>query len=133
MMWNWLFSSLAVGATVFLYDGNPTYPDDSVIWELIQDEKVTILGTSASYTTRHTLTGELKSKIKKTLRENASPRHVPAKIIEVPDIPYTLNMKKVEIAVSNLVNGRPVLNRDALANPESLDYYEGIIRDLQNE
>jgi acetoacetyl-CoA synthetase len=65
-------------------------------------------------------------KIKKTLRAKASPRHVPAKIIETPDIPYTLNMKKVESAVTNIVNGKPVLNRDALVNPESLDYYENI-------
>ena len=69
------------------------------------------------------LTEDLKTRIKKTLRENASPRHVPAKIIQVPDIPYTLNMKKVESAVTNIIHGRPVLNRDALINPESLDYY----------
>jgi len=68
----------------------------------------------------------LKDKIKKTLREKASPRHVPAKIIEIPDIPYTLNMKKVESAVTNTIHGRPVLNRDALMNPESLDYYQNI-------
>jgi acetoacetyl-CoA synthetase len=72
------------------------------------------------------LTEDLKNKIKKTLREKASPRHVPAKIIEIPDIPYTLNMKKVESAVTNLIHGRPVLNRDALINPQSLDYYENI-------
>jgi acetoacetyl-CoA synthetase len=70
------------------------------------------------------LTEELVKKIKKTLRANASPRHVPSKIIEVPDIPYTMNMKKVESAVTNIVNGKPVLNRDALKNPESLDFYE---------
>jgi acetoacetyl-CoA synthetase len=81
----------------------------------------------------YTLTDELKNKIGKTLRENASPRHVPARIIEVPDIPYTLNMKKVEIAVTNLIHGRPVLNRDALVNPESLDYYESILPELQKE
>jgi len=74
----------------------------------------------------HTLTDELKNKIKKTLRANASPRHVPAKIIETPDIPYTLNMKKVEGAVTNTIHGRAVLNRDALKNPESLDFYENI-------
>jgi len=74
------------------------------------------------------LTDELQSRIKKSLREKASPRHVPARIIEVPDIPYTMNMKKVESAVTNLVQGRPVVNRDALANPESLDHYEQIIR-----
>jgi acetoacetyl-CoA synthetase len=72
------------------------------------------------------LTDELKKRITKTLREKASPRHVPAKIIAVPDIPYTLNMKKVESAVTNIIHGRAVLNRDALKNPESLDYYEDI-------
>ena len=79
----------------------------------------------------HELTDELKARIKKTLRDKASPRHVPAVIIEVPDIPYTLNMKKVESAVTNIVNGRPVMNRDALGNPESLDYYESILPELQ--
>ena len=76
------------------------------------------------------LTEDLKNKIRVTLRKNASPRHVPAKIIEVPDIPYTMNMKKVESAVTNLIHGRPVLNRDALINPESLDYYEDL-KELQ--
>jgi acetoacetyl-CoA synthetase len=73
------------------------------------------------------LTDEVKTKIKETLKDKASPRHVPALIIEVPDIPYTLNMKKVESAVTNIVNGRPVTNRDALSNPESLAYYEELI------
>jgi acetoacetyl-CoA synthetase len=72
------------------------------------------------------LTEELKTKIKKTLRDKASPRHVPAKIIETPDIPYTLNMKKVEGAVTNIIHGRPVLNRDALMNPQCLDFYENV-------
>jgi len=75
----------------------------------------------------------LQNKIRKNLRENASPRHVPARIIEVPDIPYTLNMKKVESAVTNIIHGRPVSNRDALINPQSLDYYESIISDLQRD
>jgi len=79
------------------------------------------------------LTDELENRIRKSLRQNASPRHVPARIIEVPDIPYTLNMKKVEIAVRNIIHGRPVSNRDALLNPESLDYYESIISELQRE
>jgi acetoacetyl-CoA synthetase len=81
----------------------------------------------------HNLTEELKDRIRKTLRENASPRHVPAKIMAVPDIPYTLNMKKVEIAVANILHGRPVSNRDALINPESLDYYERILPELQKD
>jgi acetoacetyl-CoA synthetase len=77
------------------------------------------------------LTDELKDKIRKTLRENASPRHVPALILETPDIPYTLNMKKVESAVTNIINGRAVSNRDALINPGSLDYYEQILPEIQ--
>jgi acetoacetyl-CoA synthetase len=72
------------------------------------------------------LTDEIKNKIKATIRTNASPRHVPAKIITVPDVPYTLNMKKVELAVKKVVQGQPVLNKDALGNPEALAYYADI-------
>jgi len=81
----------------------------------------------------HSLTEDLKNKIRKALRENASPRHVPALIIETPDVPYTFNMKKVEIAVTNIIHGKPVLNRDALINPESLDYFEKILSLLQKD
>ncbi|MFH1756451.1 MAG: acetoacetate--CoA ligase, partial [Pseudomonadota bacterium] len=77
------------------------------------------------------LTDQLKDKIRKALREQASPRHIPGLIMEVPDIPYTLNMKKVESAVTNILNSKPVLNRDALKNPEALDYYEKILPELQ--
>ncbi len=66
---------------------------------------------------------ELVKKIKTSIRQNATPRHVPAKVIAIDDIPYTINMKKVEIAVWNVIHGRPVTNRDALANPQSLDLY----------
>ena len=69
------------------------------------------------------LSDEVAAKIRQTIRTNASPRHVPAKIIAVPDIPYTLNMKKVELAVRKTVQGLPVKNKDALQNPESLDFY----------
>ncbi|HJS20969.1 MAG TPA: acetoacetate--CoA ligase [Anaerolineales bacterium] len=79
----------------------------------------------------NTLTDELKDKIRRTLRQNASPRHVPALILETPDIPYTLNMKKVESAVTNILNGRAVSNRDALINPNSLEYYEQILYRLK--
>ena len=77
------------------------------------------------------LSEELKNKIRKDLREKASPRHVPTIIMEMPDAPYTLNMKKVEGAVTNIIHGRPVLNRDALLNPQVLDYFEKIIPELQ--
>ncbi|MCX5817844.1 MAG: acetoacetate--CoA ligase [Proteobacteria bacterium] len=78
-----------------------------------------------------TLSDELKDRIKKALRDKASPRHVPALIIDVPDIPYTFNMKKVESAITNIINGRPVTNRDALVNPKSLDYFEDILSVVQ--
>jgi acetoacetyl-CoA synthetase len=68
----------------------------------------------------------LKRKISDTIRTNISPRHVPAKIIQVPDIPYTLNMKKVELAVRNVIMGKAVKNKDALSNPEVLDFYANI-------
>jgi len=71
----------------------------------------------------YALTDALQEAIKTALRRQASPRHVPALILAVPDIPYTLNMKKVESAVANIINGRPVVNREALANPESLEYF----------
>jgi acetoacetyl-CoA synthetase len=78
------------------------------------------------------LTDDLKNRIKGILRKNASPRHVPAKIIETPAVPYTLNMKKVELAVKKVIEGQTVLNKDALGNPESLDFYEGL-KELQED
>ncbi len=74
---------------------------------------------------------DLKEKIKRNIRENTTPRHVPAKIIPIADIPYTLNMKKVELAVRNVIHNEAVLNRDALFNPEALDLYKDI-SELQN-
>ena len=68
----------------------------------------------------------LRDRIKKDIRANASPRHVPAKIIQCPDIPYTLNMKKVELAVKKMIQGKDVKNRDALKNPEALDFFGSV-------
>ncbi len=76
------------------------------------------------------LDDDMKKKIKTALRENASPRHVPALILEAPDIPYTFSLKKVESAVTNIINGRPATNRGAIMNPESLDYYEKVAKEL---
>ena len=72
------------------------------------------------------LTEELKQAIRSSIRSLASPRHVPAKVIAVPDIPYTLNMKKVELAVQKIIHGREVTNKDALKNPEALDFFADI-------
>lgn len=73
-----------------------------------------------------TLTPELADAIKKKIRDNTTPRHVPAKVIPVADIPRTKSGKIVELAVRDVVHGRPVKNKEALANPEALDLYAGV-------
>ncbi len=75
---------------------------------------------------------QLVEKIKMSLRTRASPRHVPFLILETPDIPYTFSMKKVESAVTNILNGRPVTNREALINPQSLEFFDGIKKELDS-
>jgi acetoacetyl-CoA synthetase len=72
------------------------------------------------------LTDALRQEIKNAIATSASPRHAPAKIIAVPDIPYTLNMKKVELAVRKIIHGQEVKNKDALRNPECLDFFSRI-------
>ena len=74
----------------------------------------------------------LATKIRKTIRDNTSPRHVPAKIIAVPDIPRTISGKITELAVRNVIHGWPVKNTDALANPQALEHYKNL-RELQTD
>ncbi|MCD2179115.1 acetoacetate--CoA ligase [Rhizobium sp. C1] len=69
---------------------------------------------------------ELIKKIKTKIRTGASPRHVPAKVIQVADIPRTKSGKIVELAVREVVHGRPVKNKEALANPEALELFAGL-------
>jgi acetoacetyl-CoA synthetase len=73
-----------------------------------------------------TLDETLVQKIKTQIRNGATPRHVPAKIVQVPDIPRTKSGKITEIAVRDIVHGREIKNKEALANPEALDHYMGI-------
>jgi acetoacetyl-CoA synthetase len=65
----------------------------------------------------------LAARIKKQIKDNCTPRHVPARIVQVTDIPRTKSGKIVELAVRDVVHGRPVKNREALANPEALDLF----------
>ena len=65
----------------------------------------------------------LANRIKMQIRQNTTPRHVPAKIVQVADIPRTKSGKIVELAVREVVHGRPVKNLEALANPEALEYF----------
>ena len=71
----------------------------------------------------HALDAALEHRLRDELKVRASPRHVPAKILAVTDIPRTMNGKIVEVAVREAIHGRPVGNRDALANPEALDHF----------
>ena len=72
------------------------------------------------------LTSKLEDKIRLILKVEASPRHVPSLILQVPDIPYTYSMKRVESSVSNIFNGIPITNKDALINPSALVFFERI-------
>jgi acetoacetyl-CoA synthetase len=74
-----------------------------------------------------TLDQSLAERIRKTIREYTSPHHVPRKILQVADIPRTISGKITELAVREVIHGRPVANREALANPQALDLF----RDLQ--
>ena len=71
----------------------------------------------------HRLDDDLVERIRLAVRRDASPRHVPAKVLETPDIPRTRSGKIVELAVRDVIHGREAVNADALANPEALDYF----------
>ncbi len=73
-----------------------------------------------------TLGDDLREKIRKQIRESTTPRHVPWKILQVADIPRTISGKIVELAVRDVIHNRPVKNKDALANPESLDLFKNL-------
>ena len=68
----------------------------------------------------------LRKRIRETIRSNTSPRHVPAKVIAVPDMPRTLSGKLTELAVRNVIHGLPVKNVDALANPQALEHFRDL-------
>ena len=73
-----------------------------------------------------TLDDALRDEICRTIRANTTPRHVPSRIVQVADIPRTISGKIVELAVRNVVHGRPVKNTDALANPQALELYRDL-------
>jgi acetoacetyl-CoA synthetase len=70
-----------------------------------------------------TLTPELQDRIRQRIRDNTTPRHVPARIVQVSDIPRTKSGKIVELAVRDVVHGRDISNAEALANPEALNQF----------
>ena len=99
--------------------------DDSLVigqpWS--NDERIVLfLKMKSDYILSEKLIKDIKSAIKNT----CSPRHVPQKIVSIKDIPYTINGKKVELAVKNVIQNMEVKNKDALTNPEALDYFKDI-------
>ena len=72
------------------------------------------------------LTEDLLKRIKIQIRKNASPRHVPSKVIVVDDIPRTKSGKIVELAVKNTIEGNKIKNKEALANPDALKYFKNL-------
>ena len=96
--------------------------DDSlVIGKMIDNDEKIILFVKMSKDNK--LTEKIIDSIKSDLRSNCSPRHIPYKIIEIEEIPYTINGKKVEIAVKNILNNLPLKNTDSISNPKSLEYF----------
>ena len=92
-----------------------------------EDERIILF---IKLTKNKILSDELINNIKSTIKKSCSPRHVPTKILEIDDIPYTISGKKVEIAVKKIIRGEKVMNKDALANPESLKLFVNI-KELQ--
>ncbi len=105
-------------------EGFDVVADSLVIGQPIDGDERVILFIKMNEDER--LSNELIAKVKTAIRTNCSPRHVPAIVLETNDIPYTINGKKVEIAVKKIIQGEDVTNKDALANPESLELYKDI-------
>lgn len=107
-----------------LLEGFPQISDSLVVGQSWQgDERVVLFVKMAP---GEELNNELSGRIKRKIREHTTPRHVPAKIIPILDIPYTINGKKVEIAVRKVLHGEEVTNREALANPQALNLYANL-------
>ena len=98
--------------------------DSLIIGQNIKDDQRIILFIKLNE--NYPFNEQLVIKIKKAIKQNCSPRHVPEIVLKINDIPYTINGKKVEIAVRNIIEGLKVNNKDALANPNSLEQFISI-------
>jgi acetoacetyl-CoA synthetase len=115
MMWNWLVSSLALGARVFLYDGSPFHPDPTAMWQMTQDEKITIFGTSAKY---------LAALEKAGVRPKESFDLTPLKAILSTGSPlssesfdFVYRHIKEDLCLSSISGGTDIISCFALGNP----------------
>ena len=94
--------------------------DRSLQFAIYGDERVVLF---VRLRDGQTLDDKLRERIRARIRRNTSPRHVPARIVQVGDVPRTRSGKIVELAVRDVVHGREVKNREALANPDALDLF----------
>ncbi len=125
MMWNWLVSSLSIGATIFLYDGNPAYPNLNIIWRLIEDNKITVFGTSPKYLSacqkadlipkRDYLLFSLH-----TILSTGSP-------LSVENFQYVYDKVKSDVQLSSISGGTDIISCFMLGNP-ILPVYPGEIQ-----
>ncbi|MEO5667837.1 MAG: acetoacetate--CoA ligase [Bdellovibrionota bacterium] len=106
---------------------HPLVADSLAVGRKTEDDEEIVLFVKLKDPSQ-TLDDELRSQIRKRIREGASPRHVPKEIYSVAEIPYTVSGKKVEIAVKRILQGQDPGNREALANPASLDLYTSFRR-----
>ena len=112
-------------AEIYKIVGSMDFIDDSLVigQEWKGNERI-ILFTKLKK--EESLSNKRVQEIRSEIKLHCSPRHVPEKIIQIKEIPYTINGKKVEIAVKRIIQGEDVKNRDALIEPEVLSYYENI-------
>ena len=127
MMWNWLVSSLAVGSTVFLYEGNPAYPDIGILWKAIMDEKINVFGTSPKFLTTCENAGiqpgqkyDLSSL--KTLLSTGSP-------LTNRNFEWVYKNVKQDVQLSSISGGTDIISCFMLGNP-LLPVYSGEIQCL---
>ena len=124
MMWNWLVSSLQIGATIFLYDGSPVYPDEEILWEKIESHGITIFGTSPKYLSlcQKTDLNPLKkfdlSKLK-TILSTGSP-------LSKDNFEWVYSSVKKDIQLSSISGGTDIISCFMLGNPNLPVYTEEI-------
>ena len=127
MMWNWLVSSLAVGSTVFLYEGNPAYPDIGILWKAIMDEKINVFGTSPKFLTTCENAGiqpgqEYDLSSLKTILSTGSP-------LTTRNFEWVYKNVKQDVQLSSISGGTDIISCFMLGNP-LLPVYSGEIQCL---
>ncbi len=125
MMWNWLVSSLSVGASIFLYDGSPVYPNINSLWEKIEHEKISIFGTSPKYLSMIQKSGVIpKNKFDltslKAILSTGSP-------LSVENFKWVYKNVKSDLQLSSISGGTDIISCFMLGNP-NLPVYAGEIQ-----